>query len=412
MRDKKKLKILLASSYAFTKEPGGVKDFILGLKKALNRLGCATYIIAPESEDFQERELVDSVLGMSFKITTDQTEFRASLSRKETAKKILRTIKPDIIVIHEPFLPSLGHTIISSLTKEDKRSKPIIIGQFHARREDLNWPLKVVKFIVKHFARRPNLNKKTILGLSSGYVSTINDNLDGRIAVSKATQKFWQKMLPADYKVIYNGIDTEKLTPNGPKIESWTKDNKKIIIFAGRHDPRKGISDLIDAVKILIQGGKEDIKLKIAGKGMMTKVLQKQVAKLKLQNVVEFIGILPYVKLAEAYRTADLVVAPSTGGEGFNRTIIEARSSGTLVVCTDIDGQNEAIGKDLSTFMAKPKNPDSLAGQIIKVLNLPEEEKQEIRQRGIRDVKLQYNWDKIAREHLEYYEKLIKNSII
>jgi glycosyltransferase involved in cell wall biosynthesis len=232
--------------------------------------------------------------------------------------------------------------------------------------------------------------------------------LDGRIAVSQATRKFWQGRIPEDYKVIYNGIDTNKLTPNGPKINSWTKDNKKTILFAGRHDTRKGIEDLISAFNILVSRDQENLKLKITGKGEMTKALQKRVKKFGLQKLVEFVGILPYEKLIQAYRTADLVVAPSKGGEGFNRTIIEARSCGTLVVCTDIGGQNEAIGKDLFPFMAQPKNSHSLARQIMTVLNLPEAKKQEIRKSGRKEVRVNFGWEGIAKEHIDYYKSLLR----
>jgi phosphatidylinositol alpha-mannosyltransferase len=397
------LSIALVSSYAFTKEPGGVKDFILGLKQALVKRNCKVYVIAPGSKDAQKKGLVDFVLGVGFKITTDQTEFRASLSRKKTAKTILEVIKPDIVVIHEPFVPSIGHTIISSLGNP----RPVIVGQFHARREELNWRLKLAEFIMKYFVRRPKLSRRTLLSLSTGYVSTINNNLNGRIAVSQATRKFWQKMLPADYKVIYNGIDTDKLTPDGPKINEWMKDGRKIVFFAGRHDPRKGIDDLINAINILVKDGDDSIKLKIAGRGKMTEDLMEMVDRLKLQKQVEFVGIMPYEKLIQAYRTADVVVAPSTGGEGFNRTIIEARACGTLVVCTDINGQNEAIGKDLSVFMARPGNPRDLALKIKSILNLGRAKRHEILRRGAEEVKVNFSWDNIAEEHIEYYKKLL-----
>jgi glycosyltransferase involved in cell wall biosynthesis len=412
MREKKGLSIALVSSYPFTEEPGGVKDFILGLKEALKKHKCKVSIIAPGSKDAQKKGLVDFVLGFSVKVATDQTEFSASFSRKETAKKILEIIKPDIIVIHEPFMPSIGHTIISSITK-NREGRPIIIGQFHARREDLNWPLRTAEFVVRHLVRRPKLDKKTVLSLSSGYVSTINNSLNGRIAVSKATKKFWQEKLPAEYKIIYNGIDTSKLTASGPKINSWRNPTSprlrgtRIIFFAGRHDPRKGIEDLINAFNILIGQGHKDLRLKIAGKGKMTEISQKMVEKLRLQNLVEFVGIMPHSKLIQAYRTADLVVVPSTGGEGFNRIIIEARSCGALVICTDIKGQNEAIGEDLFPFMAQPQNPSSLSKQIMTILSLSKAKKQEIKKRSREDVVFNFDWEVIVKKHLEYYKKLL-----
>jgi glycosyltransferase involved in cell wall biosynthesis len=410
VKEKKKLKILLASCYPFTGEPGGVKDFILGLKEALEKHNCKVVVIAPGSKDAKTKGLVDFVLGIGIKVATDQTKFWASLSRKETATKILEEVKPDIIVIHEPFLPSVGHTIISSVAKNKNKIKPIIVGQFHSSREELNWWLKSVEFVVRHFLRWPKLDRKTILGLSPGYVSTINNNLDGRIAVSQATRKFWQKKLPADYRVIYNGIDTKRLTVKIPKIKSRKKNGEKVILFAGRHDPRKGIGDLISAFGILVNSGHKNLRLKITGKGETTRDLKKKVARMGLRKLVKFVGVLPHPRLIQAYRTADLLVAPSIGGEGFNRTIIEARSCGTLVVCTDIAGQNEAIGKDLFSFMAKPKNPRNLADQIMTVLNLPESEKQKIRLDGRRDVVSHFDWDIIIKKHLEYYRGLLRQS--
>jgi phosphatidylinositol alpha-mannosyltransferase len=408
MKDGKRLSILLVSSYEFLQNPGGVRDFILGLKKNLLKLGCVVNVVAPGSQEAREKGLVDYILGMGFRVTTDQTEFRASLSRKETAEKILNNVKPDIIVLHEPFVPSIGHTIISSLNKiRDTRERPIIVGQFHARRGDFNWSLTAAEFVFRHFIRRPKFNRRTVLGFSSGYVMTINSNLDARIAVSQATKKFWEEKLPADYKVIYNGIDVDRLTPDGPKIKSWMKNKKKIILFAGRHDRRKGIEDLINAFNILIWNDIDDIRLKITGRGEMTLVLERMVRELGLQRYVEFTGILSQNNLAKAYRTADLMVASSTEGEGFNRTIIEARSCGTLVVCTDIKGHQEAIGKDLYPFMAKPKNSEHLAQQIMAVLDMDKARKSKISKKSREEAKALFGWENIAKKHLNFYKNLV-----
>lgn len=402
------VKIALVSPYAFTNEPGGVKDFILGLKSALEKKRHIVAVIAPGSKEAKEKGLVDFILGRSFKLSTDQTELTGSFSRKKTAKEILKRVEPDIVVIHEPFVPTIGHTIISTILRKDLETRPIVVGQFHASREDLGFRLKALEFIARHFIRRPKLDRKTILSLSSGYVTTINDNLDGRIAVSQATKKFWQGKLPADYSIIYNGIDTAELTPN-PLLQSFGG-ARRIIFFAGRHDSRKGVDDLINAFNLLVQLGNADLRLKIAGEGEMTEELRGMVRKLGLESLVEFVGVLTRVELIRAYQTADLLVAPSVDGEGFNRTIAEARSCGTLVVCTEIEGQREAIGKDLAPFMAVPQDPRSLAKKIKAVLDLPDAKKKEIRKRGRDEAKARFDWETIAQEHLAFYESLLSKN--
>lgn len=406
---KTNLSIALVSSYAFADEPGGVKDFILGLKSELIRKGHIVNVIAPGSKDAQKDGHVDFVLGKNLKVATDQTEFRIGLSRKKTARKILEKIKPDIIVIHEPFVPVVGHTIISAIPKmADGKPNAIIIGQFHARKEFVSRGLRILEFIARHIIKRPELRRGFLF--SSGYVSTIEKNLSGRIAVSQATKKFWERESPANYKVIYNGIDTKELSPNGPKINNWKNSKKKIIFFAGRHDSRKGIDDLINAISALIKEGFFDIRLKIAGEGEMTVTLKRMVIAQKLNDFVDFVGVLSRSELVKAYRTSDLVVAPSTGGEGFNRTIIEARSCGALVVCTNIEGQKEAIGQDLYAYMARPGNPKNLAKRIKEVLNLPKIKKEEIKKSGREYVKSNFDWKNIAEKHLEFYKSLIIKS--
>src|SRR5436305_2112362 len=104
---------------------------------------------------------------------------------------------------------------------------------------------------------------------------------------------------------------------------------------------------------------------------------------------VEFVGNLdrerdktPHTKytLEMAYRTADLAVFPSTGGEGFGRTVAEALSSGTLVVVTNINGYRTVVIKDGKQFakMIEPGNPYNLALQMDETLNMPQKQKEEL----------------------------------
>jgi len=405
-----KMRIMLVSPYTFAEEPGGVKDFILGLESSLAKKGHIVTVIAPGSKKAEKQGLVDFTLGRSFRLSTDQTELTGSFSRKKTAGEILEKVAPDVVIIHEPFVPTIGHTIISAILRKDLRIRPVIIGQFHARREGFGFRLKAIEFIGKHIIRRPKLNRKTGFVLSSGYISTINRNLDARIAVSKASKRFWQKRYPGEYKVIYNGIDTDELAPMAP-TSPRLRGARKIIFFAGRHDARKGIGDLINAFSLLIKSGILGVKLKIAGEGEMTENLKAMVEKLSLRDFIEFVGVMPRAELVKAYRTADLLVAPSIDGEGFNRTIAEARSCGTLVVCTNINGQKEAIGRELSGFMARPDDSTSLAKQIKAVMDLPESKKQEIRRLGREDVVARFDWEIIAKQHIAFYESLLPRGV-
>lgn len=402
------LKVLIHSPYPIrTNYPSGVGVFIQELVPHLEDLGCVVQTIGPANKN-RETDRADYNLGRPLSISAIATKTEAAITfNKRRARDILVAVKPHIIISHEPAVPNSSHTLFSAIPKDrnERRTVPVI-GQFHA-----GYPPggldNMAKFytVLAKLIRRPKFKYGIPTGLTMGYVNTIETTLSGRIAVSHGTAEFWNEMFPGDYRVIYNGIDVNVFTPDGPKFEKWD-DGRKTIFFAGRHDKRKGLEYLLEAYASIRRVGFDNLKLKIAGKGHVTERLKEQVRKKEIPDV-EFLGILSKDDLVKAYRSAELVVAPSIGGEGFNRTIAEARSCGTLVVCTDIKGQNEAIGDDLHEFMAKPSNSDSLARAINKVLNLPEETTRELRIKSGQDARERFAWEVIADQHARYYDEVL-----
>ncbi len=403
-----RLKVLIHSPYPIRRDiPSGVSDFITEITPHLEDLGCTVTKVGPTNNG-GKKDQSDYHLGRAVSIRAVGTRADAAITfDKGQAGRILSAIKPHIIVSHEPAVPNSSHTLFSAIPKDEheKRTVPVI-GQFHAGYppHGIDNRAKIYSFLVK-VLRRPKFKYGIPAGVTMGYIKTIEEALSGRIAVSNGTREFWNEMFPGEYRVIYNGIDIKFFNPDGPKFEEW-QDGKKTIFFAGRHDGRKGLEYLLEAYSLLRRVGFDNIKLKIAGVGDSTEHL-KELAKKEEIPDVEFLGMIPKEDLARAYRSADVVACPSIGGEGFNRTIVQARSCGALVVCTNIRGQNEAIGDDLKDFMAKPFDADSLARQINKVLNLPDDRAREIRERSVNDVKEKFAWEIIASQHLAYYDEVL-----
>jgi phosphatidylinositol alpha-mannosyltransferase len=252
--------------------------------------------------------------------------------------------------------------------------------------------------------KRVTFNKYGIPnGSSDGYINTVMGALEGKIAVSNATADFWKGIYPSEYEVIHNGINTDELIPDGPKIEAW-QDGKKTILFAGRHDERKGIEYLLEAYRLLSTTRRNGIKLKITGVGKMTERLMQMTKEMNLIDI-EFVGVLSRAELIKAYRTADIFVSPATGGEGFGRTLAEAMACGTLTIGSDIDGYREVLDYQPFAGMVKPKDPYDLAKQIAQFLDLPEETRQKFESDGANYAKQRFSWDIIAQKHILYYEK-------
>ena len=77
--------------------------------------------------------------------------------------------------------------------------------------------------------------------------------LHGRIAVSAAARHFIDRFFPGDYKVIPNGVDVARYA-NAVPIARW-QDGTPNVLFVGRHEPRKGLLDLLKAHRILRKTG-------------------------------------------------------------------------------------------------------------------------------------------------------------
>ena len=77
--------------------------------------------------------------------------------------------------------------------------------------------------------------------------------LHGRIAVSAAARHFIDRFFPGDYKVIPNGVDVGRFA-NAVPIARW-QDGTPNVLFVGRHEPRKGLLDLLKAHRILRKTG-------------------------------------------------------------------------------------------------------------------------------------------------------------
>ena len=79
--------------------------------------------------------------------------------------------------------------------------------------------------------------------------------LHGRIAVSAAARHFIDRYFPGDYKVIPNGVDIARFAGAVP-LARW-QDGTPNLLFVGRHEPRKGLLDLLKAYRILRKTGYE-----------------------------------------------------------------------------------------------------------------------------------------------------------
>ncbi len=122
---------------------------------------------------------------------------------------------------------------------------------------------------------------------------------------------------------------------------SWVGESAKPfnILSVGRISPIKDYETLIQAAGVLKKQGL-DFKIRIVGRPVMKndfgyfESLKQLVSKQNLADKIEFSGRLPYRKMPEIYKDADLVVNLAPKG-GIDKAVLEAMAAGALVLTSN-----------------------------------------------------------------------------
>jgi glycosyltransferase involved in cell wall biosynthesis len=142
---------------------------------------------------------------------------------------------------------------------------------------------------------------------------------------------------------------------------------RPLAVFAGRHIPEKRTPAVVTAVDAARKQWPE-LHGKIYGDGPERAEVERLVAQLGLQDVVETPGFATADELQEALARATCMVLPSRR-EGYGRIVIEAASVGTpSVVVADADNAaTELIEEGVNGVIAPSAQPPDLATAMLRV---------------------------------------------
>ena len=134
------------------------------------------------------------------------------------------------------------------------------------------------------------------------------------------------------------------------------------VLFAGDLSEEKGIRDLLEARKQVLEQG-VDFRIFFAGSGP----LEDEISGVE---GCRLLGSLSQEDLASWYRAADLLVLPSHS-EGTPLVVMEALSCGTPVLATRVGGVPGLIEPGLTGELVDPEQPGELAGKLVDLLASP-----------------------------------------
>jgi phosphatidylinositol alpha-mannosyltransferase len=341
-------------------------------------MGHQVWILAPSSgdEDVLEANVI-KVSGMVVPVPFSGSIARITVSPRayRRVKNILKEYRFDIIHIHEPMMPLLPLAVL-------RHSKAVNVGTFHAYRES-HPGYEYGKRLLEPFFNR----------------------LDGKIAVSPAARDLVAHYFPGEYVIIPNGIDVERFGSRTVRPIERYMDGRPNILFVGRLEKRKGFEYLLRAfvqVKVAVPG----VRLLVVGAfDKEDKAPYVQFARKHGLHEVRFIGYVSSDDIPRYYRTAHVFCAPSTGFESFGIVLLEAMAAGVPIVASKIPGYCHVLTDGREGLMVEPGDPEALAQALIWLLRHPGE-RARMGAAG-RQTAQEYDWCKIARQVVGYYDELL-----
>jgi phosphatidyl-myo-inositol alpha-mannosyltransferase len=275
-------------------------------------------------------------------------------------KRVLDRERFDLLHLHEPMTPVPCIATLALATTP-------MVATFHAS-GDLGW-----------------------LRLAMPVWGFLGSRIDYRIAVSERARESAMRRLPGDYEVIPNGV----LIPP----EADPADREHQILFAGRHEPRKGLHVLLRAWPEIHR--RTGARLRVAGADPLA--VRLLLSRLRIrEDGIDVLGFLSQDDLTGELLAAKMLVAPSLGGESFGMVLTRAFGCATPVVASDIPGYREVATLDAAVLFPPGDEP----GLVDSVCELLADEPRRVAL-GTRARQLaieRYSWDKIARRLLEIYQ--------
>jgi phosphatidylinositol alpha-mannosyltransferase len=378
------MKIGFISAHPFT-YPGGVQKHTLALKERLEDEGHIVKLIFPREEIPQQKEKDMILLGGAFYFSGNAS--KANLSLQITPLKTKRMLKKEKFdILHfQNFGVFLPIQVLESANNIKK-----------------NPPLKILTLHALWDASRIFQEFSFILNIFNNYFLP---KFDGVIAVSSPVVD--QIRYKGPIEIIPNGVDADFFNPQGKRIRKFD-DGKINILFVGRIEERKGLFYLLKAFSILKKKNR-NIRLIVVGEGNEKEEMESFVKNHRIKDVV-FEGKVREEDLPKYYRTSDIFCSPALFGESFGIVLLEAMASSRPVVAFANRGYKEVLKGKAANFLVKPKDIKTLSKKLEQLIE-NEKLREEMGKWGRKEVE-KYSWDKIAKDTLNFYNKVLKSKNI
>jgi glycosyltransferase involved in cell wall biosynthesis len=259
-------------------------------------------------------------------------------------KKLLHTIKPDVIHVH--YINELA--LLAVLAGD----APVIVTA---------WGSDVLISPQKSWIRRLVLSyilkKSTLITCDADHMKEALVKLGA---------------LPEKIEIIFFGTDVQRFNPSKNDVQFKTSlgysPEQKIVISTRNHEDVYRIEDLIQAIPLILKQF-PDVMFHIGGSGSLTSQYRTMIQKLGIEPSVKFLGRLSQDDLPKHLAISAVYISTAYSDAGLASSTSEAMASGVPVVITDVVDNGKWIKDSDNGFLYKPSDVKMLSEKIIRLLD-------------------------------------------
>jgi phosphatidylinositol alpha-mannosyltransferase len=380
------VRIALISPYSWT-YPGGVTRHIEALAAELGVLGHDARVHAPyDPDDVLSRRLHRGArpqpceppagfvsLGRTFGLPANGavSNITGSPGAIYALRRELRDGGYDVAHIHEPIVPVICWDALLSAGELP------LVGTFHTYSENP---------ITNGIAAAPLGGRRRV------------NRLRVRIAVSEAAAWTARRFYGGRYRIVPNGVHLDDVAGTSAEPASADGNPPLRILFVGQAVERKGLPVLLRAFEAL----RDHVPATLTLVGASAE----EIAHMALDDrCIRALGkVSESRKLAELTH-ADVLCAPSLGGESFGMVITEGLAAGTPVLASDIPGYRDVLRDGVDGQLVGAGDPLALAEALRRLALEPVRRAR--MSTAARERAERFAWPHVAAEVLDCYEQAL-----
>lgn len=374
----------------------GSGTYVRKLSESLQKKGHEVAIVCPDRRDLKNIKIYDVKLPFMAVFTGHPEHPEARLYSQLSGARL-----NDIQVA---FMDKVVYAV--------EEFKPEVIHVHHA--SNLSWIANYIKAVYQiHFIVTSHNTDVLNAVLDKRYIPLTQDALNRAefiTAVSENTKDHLLKIIGKGFpnfvekmKIVPCGVDT-KLFPNSGRTEDVDRrfglKGKKIILYSGKVTSIKGVDLFVKAADKF-----PDYAFVIMGDGEELDNMRELAKKSHNNNIIftGYLGSADKALIPQLYRKAAVVVVPSTLSEGIPLSLLEAMSSGSVVVATSIGGIPTAVKNMKNGILIKPRSVGAIVEGIKTILDNPKLA-EKLAKVAREDAVNKFDWSVIANRTERYYK--------